>query len=114
VATELAFVVGPRRNWMNLWKPTIDALEPLLGRTQLDRSWHTRDGRIVELALHCTIEQTLRNEVLMEIAARTLPDAVADAPTSDCADALTNTANTRQQDQYNTDMSSSERCRRRP
>ena len=30
---ELAFVVGPDGNWLNLWKPTIDSLDPLLGRT---------------------------------------------------------------------------------
>ena len=33
VGIELAFVVGPGRNWLNLWKPTIDSLDPLLGRT---------------------------------------------------------------------------------
>ena len=32
VRLELAFVVGPGRNWLNLWKPTIDSLDPLLGR----------------------------------------------------------------------------------
>jgi hypothetical protein len=31
VHLEVAFVVGPRRNWLNLWKPTIDALGGLLG-----------------------------------------------------------------------------------
>ena len=33
VRLELAFVVGPGRNWLNLWKQTIDSLDPLLGRT---------------------------------------------------------------------------------
>lgn len=42
IAMELAFVVGPRRNWLNLWKPTIDALDRLLGRTYPDREWHAR------------------------------------------------------------------------
>lgn len=41
VRLELSFVVGPARNWLNLWKPTIDALDPLLGRTQPDRSART-------------------------------------------------------------------------
>ena len=37
VRLELAFVVSPRRNWLNLWKQTIDSLDPLLGRTRPDR-----------------------------------------------------------------------------
>jgi hypothetical protein len=41
VRLELAFVVGPSRNWLNLWKPTIDSLEPLLGRDPSEnRAWH--------------------------------------------------------------------------
>jgi hypothetical protein len=38
VRLELAFVVGPGRNWLNLWKPTIDSLDPLLGRTSPGRA----------------------------------------------------------------------------
>jgi hypothetical protein len=70
IAMELAFVVGPRRNWLNLWKPTIDALDRLLGRTYPDREWHPRDGRITELGLHRTIDETLGNNVAITIAAR--------------------------------------------
>jgi hypothetical protein len=70
IAVELAFVVGPRRNWLNLWKPTIDALDRLLGRTHLDREWHPRDGRITELGLHRTIDETLGDGVVITIAAR--------------------------------------------
>lgn len=33
---ELSFVVGPGKNWLNLWKPTIDSLDPLLGRMSMD------------------------------------------------------------------------------
>ena len=70
IALELAFVVGPGRNWLNLWKPTIDALDRLLGRTRPDREWHPRDGRIIELALHKSIEEALGNDVAVTIAAR--------------------------------------------
>ena len=42
VRLQLAFVVGPQRNWLSLWKPTIDALDPLLGRTRADRDWHPK------------------------------------------------------------------------
>ena len=35
VRLEIAFTLGPRRNWLNLWKPTIEAPVPIgvrLGR----------------------------------------------------------------------------------
>lgn len=69
VRLELSFVVGPRRNWLNLWKQTIDALDPLLGRTGPDRAWHPRDGRITDLGLHCTVDQFAGNKVAVGIYA---------------------------------------------
>jgi len=69
VELELAFVVGPRRNWVGLWKPTIDSLDPLLGRTYPDRPWHPLDGRITELGMHLTIDDALGNDVVIGIAA---------------------------------------------
>ena len=62
-------MVGPRRNWLNLWKQTIDALDPLLGRTRPDRAWHPRDGRITELGVHCTVDQFAGNKVVVGIYA---------------------------------------------
>jgi hypothetical protein len=56
VRLELAFVVGPGRNWLTLWKPTIDSLDPLLGRDPSDRAWHPLDGRITELGMHLTVD----------------------------------------------------------
>jgi hypothetical protein len=69
VQLQLAFVVGPYRNWLNLWKPTIDALDLLLGRTRADRDWHPRDGRITNLGLHVDIDQSLGHDVVVSIAA---------------------------------------------
>ena len=69
VRLELAFVVGPRRNWLNLWKPTIDSLEPLLGCTSPDRDWHPRDGRLIELGMHVTVDPTAGYDVMIGIAA---------------------------------------------
>jgi hypothetical protein len=66
---QVAFAVSPRRNWLNLWKPTIDALDPLLGRTLRERDWHPRDGRITELGLHVTTEPELGNDVIVALAA---------------------------------------------
>jgi hypothetical protein len=73
VSLQIAFVVGPVRNWLNLWKPTIDALGPLLGSTQPDSLWNPRDGRIAELGLHCAVDPDLRNDVVMEIVAAPWP-----------------------------------------
>lgn len=69
VQLHLGFVVGPQRNWTTLWKPTIDALDPLLGRTREDRDWHPKDGRITELALHVNADPTLGHDVVVSIAA---------------------------------------------
>ena len=69
VRLQIAFAVGPTRNWMNLWKPTIDALDPLLGRTHPAREWHPRDGRIVDLGLHRTIDPNLGYEVEVALVA---------------------------------------------
>src|SRR3546814_19349266 len=44
VQLQLGYVVGPQRNWTSLWKPTIDALDPPLGRTREDRDWPPQDG----------------------------------------------------------------------
>nr|WP_310773387.1 hypothetical protein [Mycobacterium sp. Z3061] len=69
VRLELSFVVGPRRNWLSLWKQTIDSLDPLLGRTSPDRAWHPRDGRITELGMHVTVDPAARWKVAVGINA---------------------------------------------
>ena len=72
VQLQLAFVVGPQRNWLSLWKPTIDALDPLLGRTRADRDWHPKDGRITDLGLHVAVDRSIGHDVVVTIAARGL------------------------------------------
>ena len=67
VHLEVSFTVGPHRNWLNLWKPTIDALDAVLGRTRPDRSWHPRDGRITELGLHRHHDPTLGHDVAIRL-----------------------------------------------
>lgn len=79
VRLELAFTVGPSRNWLNLWKPTIDSLGGLLGDEQPFRPWNPRDGRITELGMHLHIDPSLRYEVVIGIAAR----PAAAVPTGD-------------------------------
>ena len=68
VRVEIAFVVSARRNWMSLWKPTIDALMPILGPTRPDREWHPLDGRIVELGLHLHTRTHGGNEITVAVA----------------------------------------------
>lgn len=80
VRLELSFVVAPGRNWLNLWKPTIDSLDPLLGRTNPDRPWHPRDGRITELGMHVTFDPAMRYNVAIGIAATQAPDFGSEPP----------------------------------
>jgi hypothetical protein len=74
ISLDIAFVVAQSRNWANLWKPTIDSLEPILGRTRGEKDWHPRDGRIVELALHGHSRPHTRNDVTVAIGANSSPD----------------------------------------
>jgi hypothetical protein len=70
VRLELAFVVGPNRSWLELWKSTIDSLEPLLGRDPSEnRPLHPRDGRITELGMHKTVNPAFRHQVVIGVAA---------------------------------------------
>lgn len=75
VQLDLAFVVGPRRAWPNLWKATIDSLGTLLGRDAGAGEWNARDGRITDLRLHCTNDPAAGNEVRVALRASTV-DAV--------------------------------------
>lgn len=69
VRLNIAFTVGPHRAWANVWKPTIDSLDRLLGRTRPDRPWHPLDGRITQLGLHRHEDRELGNSIRMVIAA---------------------------------------------
>ncbi|WP_088999033.1 hypothetical protein [Micromonospora echinofusca] len=72
IALQLAFVVGPRRAWPNLWKPTIDSLGSILGSDAGAREWDPRDGRITDLGLHCVIDPAAGNQVTIAIRADTV------------------------------------------
>ncbi len=69
VALQLAFVVGPRRSWANLWKATIDSLGPILGRDTGAGEWNALDGRITDLGLHCTVDPEAGSRVTIAIRA---------------------------------------------
>lgn len=66
----IGFRHSPARNWLNLWKPTLDALGPLIGEGP--RPWHPRDGAIVELALHSTVDAAVGWDVEIRVAVERL------------------------------------------
>ncbi|KQC35800.1 hypothetical protein [Frankia sp. ACN1ag] len=76
VALQLAFVVGPRRAWPNLWKATIDALGSILGRDDGAREWNARDGRIIDLGLHCAVDPAAGDGVTIAIRASAIGEEV--------------------------------------
>jgi hypothetical protein len=63
VQLDLAFGVSSLRNWTTLWKPTIDALGPLLGVPDPERPLAPNDDRVVRLGLHRTIDDSLGHDV---------------------------------------------------
>jgi len=63
VLLDVAFAVSSLRNWTDLWKPTIDALGPLLGTDSSEAPWAPRDDRIVEVGLHRTTDDSVGHDV---------------------------------------------------
>jgi hypothetical protein len=55
----IRFGVASGRNWTTLWKPAIDALGPALGVADARRPFHPDDDRVVDLALHRHVDDTL-------------------------------------------------------
>jgi hypothetical protein len=67
IALQLGFVMGPQRVWTNLWKPTIDGLGRVLGDGSSE--WNVRDGRIIELGMHCVVVPDLGQRVIVAVCA---------------------------------------------
>jgi hypothetical protein len=67
VALRLRLGVSPRRNWSALWKPAIDALGPALGTPDPRYPFHPADDRIVDLELHRHLDDSLGNDVSVEV-----------------------------------------------
>jgi hypothetical protein len=70
VILEASFVVGPERNWLDLWWSTIDGLGPLLGQSPSAPEFHPRDGRIIDLGLHCAVDPDLGTDVVIGLRAK--------------------------------------------
>jgi hypothetical protein len=60
VAIHMAWRGAARRNWTWLWKPTGDAMGPILGE---NRPYNPRDDRIVELYLHWDADNAIGHDV---------------------------------------------------
>jgi hypothetical protein len=69
VRMQLCFTVGATRNWLNLWKPTIDAMGQILGHAPTAGPWSPLDGRIVDLGLHRRMNPSIGNDIIIAIAA---------------------------------------------
>ena len=52
-----------RRNWIYLWKPTGDALGPIVGEPESSRPFNPADDRIVSLDLHLTDDDRVGYDV---------------------------------------------------
>jgi hypothetical protein len=63
VAVQLAWRCSRQRNWVGLWKPTGDAMGPVLGEPRPDKPYNPADDRIVTLALHRNIDDTIGHDV---------------------------------------------------
>jgi hypothetical protein len=64
IALDVSFRVSPERNWVNLWKPAIDALGGILGEGS--RPWHPRDGRITDLTLRRTLDAEIGWDIYLD------------------------------------------------
>jgi hypothetical protein len=60
VAVHVAWRAAAKRNWTWLWKPTGDAMGPILGES---RPYNPRDDRIVDLHLHWDPDDTIGHDV---------------------------------------------------
>jgi len=67
VGLEVLLSCSAQRRWTNLWKPTLDGLEPLLGKTFEAKDWNPQDGRIVRLGFHRRIVVSLGHDAVAQI-----------------------------------------------
>ena len=62
---RLAWRCGAGRSWCNLWKPTGDAMGPVLGVSDPTRPYHLDDDRIVDLELHRNVDDALGHDIVV-------------------------------------------------
>lgn len=79
ISMELAIRVSSADRWVRAWKPIIDSLVAILGRRPGKTEFDIEDGRIVELALHCEVERSLKHRVEVELWWRAAECSESDA-----------------------------------
>ena len=58
VAMEVEWSVSRGRNWLNLWKPTFDAMGPVLGEPDNRNPFNPADDHVMSLRLHRTLDDS--------------------------------------------------------
>ena len=59
LAVDVEFELSAKRNWVTVWKPTIDALGGTLGHSALHGArWAPRDDRIRLLVLRRVVDES--------------------------------------------------------
>ncbi len=63
VEVHLAWRCSPARNWVMLWKPTGDAMGPVLGEPFTNKPFYPNDDWIVRLGLHLNLDHEMGHAV---------------------------------------------------
>lgn len=63
VDVQIAWRCSPNRCWSSLWKPTGDAMGPVLGEPYPTKPFHPNDGRIVSVGFHLLRDASLGHNV---------------------------------------------------
>ncbi len=72
VEFHMAWRCATRRNWVLLWKPTGDALSPILGYTGTNK-YNPYDDRITSLTLHRICDDSIGHDVHVGLWWKTVP-----------------------------------------
>ena len=75
VGVRMAWRCSSNRNWVSLWKPTGEALGPVLGEPDPRNHFNPADDCIVSLALHLNADDTLGHDVDVALWWHSLGDA---------------------------------------
>ena len=70
VKVDLAWRCSPTKNWVSLWKPTGDAMGPVLGEPDSRNPFNVADDRIVELSMHRASDPAVGRDVHVSLAWR--------------------------------------------
>lgn len=63
LAVEIGWRCSGSRAWVNLWKPTGDAMGPILGEPDAGNPFNPADDRIVDLTLHREVDDEMSHDI---------------------------------------------------